>query len=126
MKTIRIAYYIVLSLFTLMMLFSVFNYFANHDAMAEGFEALGFPAYLVYPLAIAKALGVIAIWVKRPATLKEWAYAGFFYDFILAFSAHINAGDGNAMGPVVALVLLAAVYFLEKRLVAARSLATVA
>jgi len=62
-------------------------------------------------------LGVIAILTKRSAFLKELAYAGFFYDFILAASAHINAGDGILVLPaLVCLVLLIISYVLDKKL----------
>ncbi len=36
-------------------------------------------------------LGLIAIWSNKSATLKEWAYAGFFFNFVLAFLAEVHA-----------------------------------
>jgi hypothetical protein len=49
-------------------------------------------------------------------TLKEWAYAGFFFDFVLAFMAHFYAGDGGFMTPMVALILLFTSYFFDKKI----------
>jgi hypothetical protein len=115
MKAAKITYYVALSLFSLLMVFSVFNYFFNHSAIEQAFQSLGYPTYLVYPLAIAKLLGIIAIWTKKSVVLKEWAYAGFFFDVTLAASAHINAGDGQAAVAFIALALLATIYFTEKR-----------
>ncbi len=117
MKAAKITYYVVLSLFTLLMIFSVSNYFFNHEAIQEAFQSLGFPTYLIYPLAIAKLLGLVAIWAKKSVVLKEWAYAGFFFNVILAASAHLNAGDGQAAGAFIALTLLATAYFTEKKVV---------
>jgi hypothetical protein len=99
------------------MLFAVFNYIFKHDLILEVFNKLGFPAYIIYPLAVAKTLGVVAILTKKSRTLKEWAYAGFFFNFILAASAHINAGDGvNVVPAIVSLVLLAISYFTDRKI----------
>lgn len=126
MKATKITYYIALGLFSLLMLFSVFNYFFNYSAIEEAFQSLGFPTYLIYPLAIAKFLGLVAIWTKQSIVLKEWAYAGFFFDIVLAASAHINAEDGQAAGAFVALVLLMTAYFLEKRVFPEKTLTVAA
>jgi len=61
---------------------------------------------LLYPLAIAKVLGLIAIWTKRPNTLRELAYAGFFFDFLLAAMAHFMVNDGEHIPALVAIILL--------------------
>jgi len=76
---------------------------------------------VVYPLAIAKILGVIAILSKKSSTLKEWAYAGFFFDFVLAAAAHLSVGDGEFAPAVVASVVLLVSYFYDKRVFGASS-----
>ena len=76
-------------------LFSASMYLTNYEMISGYFEnKMGFPAWMVYPLAIAKILGVVAIVSGLSRMLKEWAYAGFFFDSIMAFSAHYMAGDG--------------------------------
>lgn len=115
MKRARIGYYVALGLFTALMLFSVFNYLFQNETVQGAFTSLGFPTFLIYPLAIAKLLGLAAIWTKRSVVLKEWAYAGFTFNIILAALAHLNAGDGRVGGALVALVLILSTYFLEKR-----------
>ena len=47
--------------------------------------------------------------------LKEWAYAGFFFNFVMAFFAHQQAGDGQWAGALVALVVLLTSYFVGKK-----------
>lgn len=117
MKSLRILYWIVTGLLCLMMLFAAFNYIFRHADIVAVFKSLGYPLYLIYPLAAAKVLGVVAIITKRSKRLKEWAYAGFFFNFILAFSAHLNAEDGiNALPAAICLVLLAGSYFLDRRI----------
>lgn len=99
-----------------MMLASGIIYLVNYAEAAKIFNSLGYPAYLVYPLGIAKILGVIAILTKKSRTLKDLAYAGFFYDFILALAAHINARDGGFAFPVIALVLLIVSYAIDRKI----------
>ena len=115
MKTNKIIYWIATGLLCLLMLASAGMYIFNHQAVLEIFKTLGFPAYIVYPLAVAKILGVIAILSKQSKWLKEWAYAGFFFDFLLAISAHLNAGDGEFPLAVIALVLLLVSYIFDKK-----------
>ena len=115
MKTKKIIYWIATGLLCLFMLAAAGMYIFNHQAVTEIFEKLGYPAYIVYPLAIAKILGVTAILTNYSKTLKEWAYAGFFFDFILALSAHLAAGDGEFVPAIVALILLAVSYIFDKQ-----------
>ena len=84
--------------------------------VAETFTTLGYPTYIIYPLAIAKILGLIAIWTRKSNTLKEWAYAGFFFDLVLAASAHIHVKDGEYAPAIVAIFLLIVSYRCEKNL----------
>jgi len=63
--------------------------------MVKGFfTGMNFPDWFVISLAIAKVLGVIAILTNINPVLKEWAYAGFFFDVILATGAHHYTGHG--------------------------------
>lgn len=114
-KRNRIIYLVATGLITALMLMSAGMYFVNHTGVSKIFTELGYPSYLVYPLAIAKILGLIAIWTKKSNTLTEWAYAGFFFDFVLAFSAHIHAQDGAHWTALVAIVLLLVSYFFGGR-----------
>ncbi len=112
----KIIYWIATGLLSALMLFSASMYFLQYDMVSETFTKLGFPTYIIYPLAIAKILGLVAIWTRKSQMLKEWAYAGFFFDFLLAASAHINIGDGEHWAALVAMVLLFVSYYFQKRL----------
>ena len=116
MKTTKIIYYISTGLLTLLMLFSAGMYFFNHAEVAGMFTNFGYPTYIIYPYAIAKLLGLVALWFISNKVIKEWAYAGFFFAFILAFFAHVMIGDGDQMGAVVAMVLLIASYVTHKKI----------
>ena len=112
----KIAYWIVTVLLSLLLLGSAGMYIFNHAAVVEIFQSLHYPPYIVYPLALAKILGVIAITTRRSKTLTEWAYAGFFFDFLLAASAHYFAGVPSPIAAIVALVLLLISYALGKKI----------
>ena len=116
MKRDKIIYNIVTGLLTLLMGFSVYMYLFDHEAVKGMFTSFGYPTYIIYPYAIAKILGVIGLWQTKSSVLKEWAYAGFFFAFILAFFAHFMIGDGEQMGAVVAMILLLLSYFFNKRI----------
>jgi len=79
------------------------------------FEHLGYPTYLIYPLAIAKVLGVIAVISNLSAFLKHLAYAGFFFDVVLATLAHWMAGDGISLS-FYALILLVISFIMYRKL----------
>ena len=111
----KIIYYASTGILTLLMLMSVGMYFFNYEEVSATFVSLGYPAYLVYPLAIAKLLGLVAIWSRLSDLLKGLAYAGFFFDFVLAAAAHIAAGDGQFAPAIVAIVLISVSYIFEKK-----------
>ncbi|GHC62569.1 DoxX family protein [Ulvibacter litoralis] len=116
MKTNKIIFYVATGLLTVLMLYSVSMYLFSHDMVVQMFETFGYPGYIVYPYAIAKLLGLVALWVPTFKVLKEWAYAGFFFAFILAFFAHVMIGDGEQMGALIALILLLVSYFYSKKI----------
>src|SRR5688572_9618054 len=116
MKWARILYWVVMVPFAALMLFAVYNYIFKHELIVDVFNRLGFPTYIIYPLAVAKILGIVAIVSGKNDALKEWAYAGFFFNFVLALSAHINVGDGQFAPALVCLILLVILYVLDKTL----------
>ena len=116
MKTTKIIYYISTGLLSALLLMSAGMYIFKNADVSVIFASLGFPLYIIYPLAIAKILAVITLWAPKMATLKEWAYSALFFELLLAFSAHINANDGEYQGALMALFLLGASYLTFKRL----------
>jgi hypothetical protein len=87
-------------------------YLLGPAQVVEGFRHLGYPDYLRPMLGVAKLLGVAAILaLPRERRLREWAYAGFAFDFVGAFLSHLASGDGPKSAlPLVTLALLAGSY----------------
>lgn len=98
------------------------------QSVAWTLVSLGYPLYLMKILGLAKVLGGVAILTGRSPRLKEWAYAGFAFDFLGATASHLLAGDAaHAPFPFVFFLLLMASYALwyktaATRLPAARAL----
>src|SRR5262245_36534401 len=61
---------------------------------------LGYPAYFAWILGTGKLLGALAIVAPGLPRLKEWAYAGFFFD--LTSAAFSNAAVGGGVADIVA------------------------
>ena len=116
MKRNKIIYYVSTGLLSLLLLFSAGMYIFNHEEVAEMFTKFGYPTYIIYPYAIAKLLGIFALWMPNFDKLKEWAYAGFFFAFMFAFFAHFMIGDGDQMGALIAMILLVVSYIFNKKL----------
>jgi hypothetical protein len=58
---------------------------SQSELAKEGIRHLGYPEYFGNVLVVFKVLGVLALVIpKIPKRLKEWAYAGFVFDFLFA------------------------------------------
>ena len=115
-KRDKIIYWIATVLFAAFMLMNVVVYSTQFEMVAEMFIGLGFPSEMIYPLAIAKFLGVIALFVRKWKTLTLLAYAGFAIDLVTAAAAHAITGHGEAYGPVIPLVLLVVSFIFYRRI----------
>jgi uncharacterized membrane protein YphA (DoxX/SURF4 family) len=60
---------------------------------------LGYPGYFSVILGAWKVLGAVAVLAPRFPRLKEWAYAGMFFNMTGAAASHLAVGD-----PAVTLV----------------------
>src|SRR5699024_307362 len=76
-------------------------------ATAEGVYQLGYPPIFLTILGAWKILGAVALLAPRYPRLKEWAYAGCFFNFSGAVISHLVAG--SAVSHVVITGALAAV-----------------
>ncbi len=85
------------------------------DTQREIMEKLGYPAYLMTLLGVAKLLAVLAILAPGRKMLKEWAYAGLTFDLIGASFSHASAGDPlpAVAVPLVILSVVSASYLLR-------------
>lgn len=121
-KSLRVTYWIATSVVTAIVLMYSGNSLFNKELFDHRFAGLGYPTYIIYPLTIAKLLGLLVIWFAKWNSLKEWAYAGFFFVFVLAILAEVNAAEGEYISSLTALVSLLISYFAWKEGVKRESL----
>ena len=109
---VKIGYWVATGIMCAIFIFSATMYFTKYEMVKGFFVELGYPSYLVYPLAVAKILAVIAILSNKSKMLKEWAYAGFFFDAVLASAAHYVNGEGIGLS-VLAIVAVVVSRYLD-------------
>jgi hypothetical protein len=108
MKQTNILYWTFTGLFGAFMFFSAIpNIMVTPESVAV-ISGLGYPTYIIPFLGVAKALGVIAILVPGFPRLKEWAYAGFFFDLL---GATYSAIAQQGFQPAHAFMLLFFAFF---------------
>ncbi len=87
---------------------------SQSELAKEGIRHLGYPEYFGNALVIFKVLGVLILLLPQISKrVKEWAYAGFAFDFIFAAISH-GAVDGinvQTFFPLIILGILMISYF---------------
>lgn len=111
--TRKYAYWISTALLCLLYLASITMYLTMGEKVRQLLAALGYPTYLREILIAVKILGVVAILSRRSVALSDLAYAGMFFHLLLAFSAHVHAGDGGFVPAVVGLSALIVSFYTQ-------------
>lgn len=113
----RVAYYWI-STFIIAFVFisGGICYVLRVPQVVQGVTRLGFPLYFIILLGVWKILGAIAIVAPGFKTLKEWAYAGMFFDLTgaaVASAASTGTPSWHIMSPLVFLPVLLASWALR-------------
>jgi uncharacterized membrane protein YphA (DoxX/SURF4 family) len=105
-----IAYWITTALLGLAFAAGGFMDLSRGPEVLEGLAKLGYPAYLASILGVWKLLAAPAVLLPGLPRLKEWAYAGMFFDLTGAAASHAAVSDpaANVITPLVLAVLLVA------------------
>lgn len=115
MKRDKILYWVTTGLVSLGFLASSFMYLTHNPELMAGFATLGYPAYFVTLLGMAKLAGALALVNPWTDKLKEWAYAGFTFTLMGAVYTHTATGTPFA-APLVFLALVGTSYYFRHRL----------
>jgi uncharacterized membrane protein YphA (DoxX/SURF4 family) len=84
-KTIKTLYWIFTIVFCALMIFSSWSsILVNEDSIKIIHDMLGYPVYFIPFTGWAKLIGSIILLIPVSARIKEWAYAGLFFDLIAA------------------------------------------
>ncbi|CAH0131521.1 hypothetical protein SRABI27_00047 [Pedobacter sp. Bi27] len=79
---------------------------------------LGYPAYFIYVLGVAKLAGIVVLLIpNRWLRLKEWVFAGVFFDIIFAFcSKLIVIGPLATIDAIIAFGIVTITYLMFQKL----------
>lgn len=120
-KTITILYWITTVLFSLAILSTCIP---SEEGYTFVTDILGYPGYFVNYIAVVKVLGVIGILIPGFPRVKEWAYAGLFFDMISAVYSFYATGTMTieTTGMLIFFGLgIASYVFYHKKLQAAKA-----
>lgn len=79
---------------------------------------LGYPPHFIYVLGIAKLSGVIVLLTPdKLLRLKEWVFAGIFFDIIFAFASKLTVlGIAATTDAIVAFIMVTITYSMFRKL----------
>jgi hypothetical protein len=81
-------------------------------------DQMGYPLYFIQFISAAKIIGSIVILIPGLKTIKEWAYAGLFFDLIGATYSIYSISekfDPGSLGMLVFIALGALSYYFWKK-----------
>ncbi|MBL8937518.1 MAG: DoxX family protein [Archangium sp.] len=115
MKPTVIGYWVVTALLVLVFASGGVMDLRQSPEVLEGMKSLGYPAYFATLLGLWKLAGALALVVPGFARVKEWAYAGMFFDLTGAAVSHAAVGDPlpKVLVPLVLTGLLVASWALR-------------
>lgn len=107
---LKIVYWVSTIIAAVMLVFALM-YLTGSPEVVAGFNHLGYPQHLRLVLGVAKPAAGVVLILPGLRLLKEWAYAGAAFAWVMAFIAHWRAGDGaSSLMPLGLLVFLAVSY----------------
>ena len=105
-KTINLIYWISTILFAVLMILSaVGGLQPSQQSIKIIHDGLGYPVYFIQYISIAKVIGSIIILVPGlNRSVKEWAYAGLFFD--LAGAIYSGIASSGKFDPLMLTMLI--------------------
>jgi DoxX-like protein len=106
-----IAYWGTTALVALALLGSL-SYLTGSEQVVSGFAKAGYPQHLRIVLGFAKPAAAIVLLLPRLALVKEWAYAGVTFAWIMAVISAYSSGEPAQVWiiPVILLAVLSVSY----------------
>jgi len=91
----------------------------THNPIVWGItQQLGYPPHFIYILGIAKLSGVIVLLTpNKLLRLKEWVFAGIFFDILFAFFSKIAVlGFSATIDAIIAFTVISITYVMFRKL----------
>lgn len=107
----KVAYWGSTAIVAVMLLMAL-SYLTGSEQVVSGWAKSGYPHHLRIVLGFAKPAAAIVLLLPGWALLKEWAYAGVTFAFVMAFISALASGESvqTWIMPPVLLVLLVVSY----------------
>jgi hypothetical protein len=79
---------------------------------------LGYPAHFIYILGVAKLSGIAVLLIpNRLLALKEWVFAGVFFDILFAFFSKLSVlGFAATVDAIIAFAMVSVTYIMFRKL----------
>lgn len=104
-KSTNLIYWISTGVFAALMIFSAIGGLQpSKQAIQLMHDGLGYPVYFIQFISIAKLLGSIAILIPGLNRIKEWAYAGLFFD--LAGAIYSGIASSGKFDPLMLTMVI--------------------
>jgi hypothetical protein len=104
-KTRNIIYWTSTIIFSALMIFSASGGLQpSQQAIQIIHDGLGYPVYFIQFISVAKLLGAIIILIPGSGRIKDWAYAGLFFD--LAGAVYSGIAAAGKFDPLILTMLL--------------------
>lgn len=103
MKSTKIIYWTTTVLFAGFMIFTAIPNILQSEESVKFILDLGYPRYFIPFIGVAKLLGSVAILIPSFRKIKEWAYAGLFFDLVAATYSLVQV---NGFDPSMLVMVL--------------------
>lgn len=119
-KTINALYWVFTILFAVLMIFSSIGGIGPTAEVKQMLhDGMGYPIYFIQFISIAKIIGAVTILIPGLKKIKEWAYAGLFFDLagaIYSIIAISPSFDPKMLGMLIWIVMgILSYYFWNKK-----------
>ncbi|WP_223605434.1 DoxX family protein [Chryseobacterium sp. OSA05B] len=117
-KTTKIIYWSGIIFMSLWFGASGFFELTKNPVVWDITQQLGYPPHFIYILGVFKLSGILVLLIpNRLLRLKEWVFAGMFFDIIFAFFSKIAVlGFAATTDAIIAFTVLSVTYIMFRKL----------
>lgn len=117
-KTVKTIYWIGTILTSMWFGASGFFEITGNPVVWNITQQLGYPPHFIYVLGVAKLSGVTVLLIPgKLLRLKEWVFAGVFFDIIFAFASKLSVlGLPATLDAIIAFIMVAVTYMMFRKM----------
>lgn len=118
LKTTKLVYWTGAALTSLWFGASGFFELTKNPVVWDITVQLGYPSHFIYLLGVAKLSGIAILLIpNKLLRLKEWVFAGIFFDITFAFISKLSVlGFSATIDAIIAFTMVTVTYLMFRRL----------